>query len=64
MGDGVIPGGAAPTGTTGSCAPATGTCRVAPIVSPLIELDDRTGYLDSFTYATGKQARSPESSGT
>ncbi|MFE3262267.1 Tn3 family transposase [Nocardia sp. NPDC059229] len=32
----------------------------APIVSVLIELDKRTGYLDCFTHAGGKQARSPE----
>jgi Tn3 transposase DDE domain len=32
----------------------------APIVSLLIELDKRTGYLDCFTHAGGKQARSPE----
>ncbi|MFF7945155.1 Tn3 family transposase [Nocardia gamkensis] len=32
----------------------------APIVSLLIELDNRTGYLDCFTHAGGQQARSPE----
>ncbi|WP_207756981.1 Tn3 family transposase [Nonomuraea cypriaca] len=32
----------------------------APIVSLLIELDKRTGFLDCFTHAGGKQARSPE----
>jgi TnpA family transposase len=32
----------------------------APIVSLLIELDRRTGFLEEFTHATGKQARSPE----
>ena len=32
----------------------------APIVSLLIELDKRTGYLDCFTHAGGKAARSPE----
>ncbi|MEU0478341.1 Tn3 family transposase [Streptosporangium sp. NPDC006013] len=32
----------------------------APIVSLLIELDKRTGYLDCFNHAGGKQARSPE----
>ncbi|MFI9533676.1 DUF4158 domain-containing protein [Nocardia fusca] len=32
----------------------------APIVSLLIELDKRTGYLDCFTHAGGKQTRSPE----
>jgi len=32
----------------------------APIVSLLIELDKRTGFLDCFTHAGGKQARSSE----
>lgn len=32
----------------------------APIVSLLIELDKRTGFLDCFTHAGGKQSRSPE----
>jgi TnpA family transposase len=32
----------------------------APIVSLLIELDKRTGFLDCFTHAGGKQARSHE----
>jgi hypothetical protein len=32
----------------------------APIVSLLIELDRRTGFLDCFTHAGGKQARTPE----
>lgn len=32
----------------------------APIVSVLIEMDKRTGYLDCFTHAGGKQTRSPE----
>ena len=32
----------------------------APIVSLLIELDKRTGYLDCFTHAGGKQSRTPE----
>ncbi len=32
----------------------------APMVSLLIELDKRTGYLDCFTHASGKQSRSPE----
>ncbi|MFI1461941.1 Tn3 family transposase [Nocardia carnea] len=32
----------------------------APIVSLLIELDKRTRYLDCFTHASGKQARTPE----
>ncbi|WP_414945615.1 Tn3 family transposase [Amycolatopsis sp. cmx-11-32] len=34
--------------------------RFAPIVSQLIELDKRTGYLDCFTHAGGKQTRTPE----
>jgi len=32
----------------------------APIASLLIELDRRTGFLDCFTHAGGKQARSPQ----
>src|SRR5438067_1311453 len=32
----------------------------APIVSLLIEMDKRTGFLDCFTHASGKQSRSPE----
>ncbi|GAA2636501.1 hypothetical protein GCM10010411_89650 [Actinomadura fulvescens] len=32
----------------------------APIVSLLIEMDQRTGFLGCFTHAAGKQARSPE----
>ncbi|MDP9850485.1 Tn3 family transposase [Streptosporangium lutulentum] len=32
----------------------------APIVSLLIEVDQRTGYLDCFTHAGGKQGRSAE----
>lgn len=32
----------------------------APIVSLLIEMDQRTGFLSCFTHAGGKQARSPE----
>ncbi len=32
----------------------------APIVSLLIELDKRTGCLDCFTHAGGKQSRTPE----
>jgi hypothetical protein len=36
----------------------------APIVSLLIELDRRTGFLDCFTHAGGKQARPPSSSAT
>ncbi|MGW5691186.1 Tn3 family transposase [Streptomyces asiaticus] len=33
---------------------------LAPIASLLVELDRRTGFLDCFTHAGGKQARSPE----
>ncbi len=32
----------------------------APIVSLLIEMDKRTGFLDCFTHAGGKRAHSPE----
>src|SRR5690606_41514295 len=32
----------------------------APIVSLLIELDKRTGYLDCFTHAGGQATRTPE----
>ncbi|WP_103380672.1 Tn3 family transposase [Pseudonocardia dioxanivorans] len=32
----------------------------APIVSLLVELDRRTGFLDCFTHAGGKQTRTPE----
>lgn len=32
----------------------------APIVSLLIELDRRTGYLDCFTHAGGQATRTPE----
>src|SRR5690606_42056885 len=32
----------------------------APIVSLLIELDKRTGYLDCFTHASGQATRTPE----
>lgn len=32
----------------------------APIVSLLIELDKRTGYLDCFTHAGGQTTRTPE----
>ncbi len=32
----------------------------APIVSLLIEMDQRTGFLYCFTHASGKQTRSPE----
>ncbi|MET7935191.1 Tn3 family transposase [Streptomyces sp. NPDC005322] len=33
---------------------------LAPIASLLVELDRRTGFLDSLTHAGGKQTRSPE----
>jgi Tn3 transposase DDE domain len=32
----------------------------APIVSLLIEMDKRTGFLDCFTHAGGTQSRTPE----
>ena len=35
-------------------------CRWPPIASLLVELDRRTGFLDCFTHAGGKQTRSPE----
>ena len=38
----------------------TGMLPFAPIVSLLIEMDQRTGFLDCFTHAGGKRARSPE----
>lgn len=41
-------------------AELTAMLPFAPIVSLLIELDRRTGFLDEFTHATGKQGRSPE----
>lgn len=41
-------------------AELTAVLPFAPIVSLLIELDRRTGFLDQFTHATGKQGRSPE----
>lgn len=41
-------------------AELTSMLPFAPIVSLLIELDRRTGFLDEFTHAGGKQARSPE----
>jgi hypothetical protein len=39
-------------------AELTDTLPFAPIVSLLIELDGRTGLLDYFTHAGGKQTRS------
>ncbi|MGH3857988.1 Tn3 family transposase, partial [Actinokineospora sp.] len=41
-------------------AELTAMLPFASIVSLLIELDKRTGFLDCFTHAGGKQARSPE----
>ena len=49
-----------PTEATALKAELTQMLPFAPIVSLLIELDKRTGYLDCFTHAGGKQARSPE----
>nr|WP_245673269.1 Tn3 family transposase [Nocardia lijiangensis] len=49
-----------PTEAVALKAELTEMLPFAPIVSLLIELDKRTGYLDCFTHATGKQARSPE----
>lgn len=49
-----------PAEATALKAELTEMLPFAPIVSLLIELDKRTGYLDCFTHAGGKQARSPE----
>ncbi|GAB2719059.1 Tn3 family transposase [Arthrobacter bambusae] len=49
-----------PVEATALKAELTEMLPFAPIVSLLIELDKRTGYLDCFTHAGGKQARSPE----
>jgi len=49
-----------PAEATALRAELTEMLPFAPIVSFLIELDKRTGYLDCFTHAGGKQARSPE----
>ena len=49
-----------PAEATALKAELTEMLPFAPIVSLLIELDRRTGYLDCFTHAGGKQARSPE----
>lgn len=38
----------------------TGLLPFAPIASVLIELDQRTGFLDCFTHAGGAKPRSPE----
>ncbi|MBN9739351.1 Tn3 family transposase [Pseudonocardia sp. P1] len=49
-----------PAEATALKAELTEMLPFAPIVSLLIELDKRTGYLGCFTHASGKQARSPE----
>ena len=49
-----------PAEATALKAELTGMLPFAPIVSLLIELDKRTGFLDCFTHASGKQTRSPE----
>lgn len=49
-----------PAEATALKAELTSMLPFAPIVSLLIELDKRTGFLDCFTHAGGKQARSPE----
>ncbi|MEU0566946.1 Tn3 family transposase [Nonomuraea sp. NPDC005983] len=49
-----------PAEATALTAELTEMLPFAPIVSLLIELGKRTGYLDCFTHAGGKQARSPE----
>lgn len=37
----------------------SGWLPFAPIASLLVELDRHTAFLDAFTHAGGKQARSP-----
>jgi TnpA family transposase len=49
-----------PAEATALKAELTEMLPFAPIVSLLIELDKRTGFLDCFTHATGKQTRTPE----
>ena len=49
-----------PAEATALKAELTDMLPFAPIVSLLIELDKRTGYLDCFIHAGGRQARSPE----
>ena len=49
-----------PAEATALKAELTEMLPFAPIVSLLIELDKRTGYLDCFTHAGGKQTRSSE----
>lgn len=49
-----------PVEATALKAELTSMLPFAPIVSLLIELDKRTGFLDGFTHAGGKQSRSPE----
>ncbi len=53
-----------PAEATALKAELTEMLPFAPIVSLLIEMDKRTGFLDCFTHAGGKQARTPELSGT
>ncbi len=49
-----------PAEATALKAELTEMLPFAPIVSLLIEMDQRTGFLDCFTHAGGKQTRSPE----
>ncbi|WIX76715.1 Tn3 family transposase [Amycolatopsis carbonis] len=49
-----------PAEATALKAELTEMLPFAPIVSLLIELDKRTGYLDCFTHAGAKQTRTPE----
>ncbi|MGH3863705.1 DUF4158 domain-containing protein, partial [Actinokineospora sp.] len=49
-----------PAEATALKAELTAMLPFASIVSLLIELDKRTGFLDCFTHAGGKQSRSPE----
>ncbi len=49
-----------PTEAVALKAELTEMLPFAPIVSLLIELDKRTGFLDCFTHAGGKQARTSE----
>ncbi|MGH3565747.1 MAG: Tn3 family transposase [Pseudonocardia sp.] len=49
-----------PSEATALKAELTAMLPFAPIVSLLIEVDKRTGFLDCFTHAGGKQSRSPE----
>jgi hypothetical protein len=49
-----------PAEATALKAELTEMLPFAPIVSLLIEMDKRAGYLDCFTHASGKQTRTPE----